>query len=319
MSEAIEEVVPAALAGERLDRVVAMVGDCSRGQAADLIANGGVTVNGATVTQRSHRLAEGARVLFAPPAQETAPVLADPSIEVPIVFEDEHLLVVNKPAGLVVHPGAGRPDSTLVNGLLAHDPEIREVGEMDRPGIVHRLDADTSGLLVVARTGATYSALVSLLADHDIDRQYRAVVHGLVVDDRGIVDAPIGRSSQRRTRMAVTASGRPARTHYEVLARRPEPPEATSLRCQLETGRTHQIRVHLDAIGHPVVGDPTYGSGRKIIDFPRVALHAERLAFVHPVTNEAVEFTVEPPADLAGLLSEVEVGLSSHDGAAPPG
>lgn len=298
----IDAVVPEALDGERLDRVVAMLDGCSRSAAATMIAAGDVSLDGKPVTQRSVRLSTGQRVVFAPTQEEVVTLDADPQVVFEVVHTDEHIIVVNKPAGLIVHPGAGRPDKTLVNGLLARFPEIDGVGQEGRPGIVHRLDGETSGLLVVARTAEAYEVLTAAMARHDVERIYAAVVHGVMADDRGVVDAPIGRSTQRRTRMAVLTDGREARTHYEVRARTYEEPAASYLQCQLETGRTHQIRVHLSAIGHPVLGDPTYGDRASRAGFDRVALHAERLGFVHPVSGEQVAFEAPIPADLQGLL-----------------
>lgn len=301
MSEAIDEVLPDALAGERLDRVVAMMADCSRSMAANLIVQGHVTIDGRPVTQRSLKVEGGVRVKFIRPEIQGLAPRPDPGVEFRVVHVDDDVIVIDKPVGLVVHPGAGRPDSTLVNGLLARFPEIAGVGQPERPGIVHRLDAETSGLLVVARTPAAHETLTGALAAHDVERRYLAVVTGVVQDDRGVVDAPIGRSTQRRTRMTVTADGRPARTHYQVLHRALDQ-DATVVRCELETGRTHQIRVHLGAIGHPVLGDSTYGGAKVSGRFGRVALHAAQLGFAHPSTDEPVSFTALAPSDLAELL-----------------
>lgn len=298
----ISDDLPEALDGERLDRVVAMLDGCSRSAAAELISSGGVSIDDRPVTQRSYRVRSGSRISFQPSVVEEVVVAGDESVDFAVVFEDESIIVVNKPAGLVVHPGAGRPDQTLVNGLLHRFPDVADVGESGRPGIVHRLDGDTSGLLVVARTVDAYRVLTAALARHDVERIYTAVVSGVVSDDRGVIDAPIGRSTNRRTRMAVVADGREARTHYEVVARDHEPPAATQLRCRLETGRTHQIRVHLSAIGHPVLGDPTYGTRASRESFARVALHAQQLAFAHPNSGEQVSFSAPLPDDLAGLI-----------------
>ena len=248
----IDEILPEALDGERLDRVVTMLDGCSRSVAANLIADGQVQLDNAVVKQRSVRVQSGQRIRFDKTVEEVARLDPDPEVEFGVVHADDHVVVINKPAGLIVHPGAGRPDKTLVNGLLHQFPEISTVGQDGRPGIVHRLDGDTSGLLVVARTGLAYDALTAAMARHDVERVYTAVVHGVVADDRGLIDAPIGRSAQRRTRMAVMSDGREARTHYEVVQRNDEEPAASLLRCQLDTGRTHQIRVHLSAIGHSV-------------------------------------------------------------------
>jgi len=301
----IDEELPDALDGERLDRVVAMLDGCSRSVAATLIAEGNVSINGAVITQRSARVATGNRITFAPTVEQLPTVDPDDSVDFETVHIDEHVIVINKPSGLVVHPGAGRPDKTLVNGLLAAFPEIASVGEPLRPGIVHRLDGETSGLLVVARTDAAYTHLVAAMARHDVIRRYAAVVSGSVVDDRGMIDAPIGRSTQRRTRMAVLADGREARTHYEVRARRQDDPTVTLLQCRLETGRTHQIRVHLSAIGYPVLGDQTYGTATSRAAFDRVALHAENLGFEHPTSGEHVSFEAPMPADLTSLVASL--------------
>lgn len=302
--------MPEALAGERLDRLVAMIGDCSRSVAATLITNGEVTVNGRVQTSGKHRLSDGDTVRLPVPevAVEQLPE-ADADISIHVVFEDEHLVVVDKEPGMVVHPGAGNPGATLVNGLLARYPELAGVGEANRPGIVHRLDKGTTGLLVVARTPLAYESLVSRLAVHDVERQYLALCWGSVNDDRGVVDAPIGRSARNRTVMAVSESGRHARTHYEVIARREDDPVVSLVACQLETGRTHQIRVHMAAIGHAIVGDESYRGARLSLPFDRPALHAERLAFAHPATGDRVEFTSPRPPDLAELIRSVLPGV----------
>jgi 23S rRNA pseudouridine1911/1915/1917 synthase len=302
----MRETVPPALDGQRLDRVVAMVTGRSRAEAAALVDAGAVAVDGRAVTARAYRVSEGDE-LDLPGAEPPAdvPLDADPGVVVPVVHEDEHLLVVDKPAGLVVHPGAGQPHGTLVHGLLARYPEIRTVGQPDRPGIVHRLDRGTSGLMLVARTDAAYDALVAMLAGRRVDRRYRALVWGTLDSPTGVVDAPIGRSSRDRTRMAVTMTGKPARTAYEVESAFHDPVAVTELRCRLETGRTHQIRVHVASIGHPVVGDARYGGDRPSLPCPRPWLHAERLSLDHPVTGEALAFTSEIPPELAEVRAEL--------------
>jgi 23S rRNA pseudouridine1911/1915/1917 synthase len=216
-------------------------------------------------------------------------------IALEIIHEDAALLVVNKPAGLVVHPGSGNWSGTLLNALLRHLPDL---ARLPRAGIVHRLDKDTSGLLVVAKTLAAQTDLVRQLQARSITREYLALVHGRITRN-GKVEAPIGRHPVSRTRMAVVARGRHAVTHYEVLERYSD---ATLLRCRLETGRTHQIRVHLSSIGHPLVGDPAYGRRRAALAFPRQALHAERLALRHPETQRVMSWRVSPPADLRRLI-----------------
>jgi 23S rRNA pseudouridine1911/1915/1917 synthase len=302
----VRETVPAALDGLRLDRVVAMVTGRSRAEAAALVDAGAVAIGGRPITARSHRVSEG-DVLELPGVEppEDVALVADPALAVPAVHEDEHLLVVDKPAGLVVHPGAGQTAGTLVHGLLARYPEIRTVGQPDRPGIVHRLDRGTSGLMLVARTDLAYEGLVAMLAAREVDRRYRALVWGTLDSPTGLVDAPIGRSARDRTRMAVTMTGKEARTAYEVERSYHEPVAVTELRCKLETGRTHQIRVHLASIGHPVVGDGRYGGDRASLPCPRPWLHAERLALDHPVTGEPLTFTSAIPPELTEVRARL--------------
>jgi 23S rRNA pseudouridine1911/1915/1917 synthase len=302
----MREVVPRALDGQRLDRVVALVTGGSRSEAAGLVDVGAVAVDGSPVTTRSHRVAEGEVVdIDLPDRPAEVDLAADPSVPVPVVHEDADLIVVDKPAGLVVHPGAGQRSGTLVNGLLARYPEIRDVGQPDRPGIVHRLDKGTSGLLVVARRAAAYDGLVAMLGRHEVERRYRTLVWGTVASPSGLVDAPVGRSGRERTRMAVTVRGKPARTWYDVVRTFHRPVEVTELVCRLETGRTHQIRVHLASIGHRVVGDGRYGGDRQSLPLPRPFLHAEQLGFEHPITGEALTFSSPLPEDLAQVLARL--------------
>jgi 23S rRNA pseudouridine1911/1915/1917 synthase len=306
----LEEVVPGALAGERLDRVVALVWECSRTEAARLVDGQKVAVNGVPATGRSQRMGTGDRITLSETPSAGRPALTpDPSVEIEVMYADPQVIVVNKPADLVVHPGSGHATGTLVNGLLARFPEIAEVGAPERPGIVHRLDRGTSGLLVVARTPNGYEALTAALGRREVHRGYTAFVVGMPADDRGVIDAPVGRSARHPVKMAVTADGRPARTHYRVAARMPasaEPSDAAvsldtaCLELELETGRTHQIRVHLAAIGHPVLGDDLYG-GPPVFGITRPALHARRLAFDHPGTGEQLHFEAELPEDLTQL------------------
>jgi 23S rRNA pseudouridine1911/1915/1917 synthase len=298
----IDEVLPAALDGERLDRIVSLLTEASRADAAVLVAAGGASVDGTVVTVGKQRLAVGQRVVV-DPSRLPQPVLpsADPTVDVAVIHADEHLVVIDKPAGLVVHPGAGNPTGTLVNGLLHRFPEIASVGEPGRPGIVHRLDVGTSGLLVVARTDAAHRALVAALARRDVGRGYRAFVWGHPANPHGVIDAPIGRDHRDPMRMAVVVDGKPARTHYRVDRRFVDPVEVAELGCRLETGRTHQIRVHLAAIGHPVVGDATYGGVRAGLSVGRAALHAETLSFTHPVEGRTMSFASSLPEDLLVL------------------
>lgn len=287
--------VPGSLGGERVDKAVALLTGLSRSDITQLVEAGAVQVNGRAVGSRSRRLAAGEVLEVEVTAPQDRSLVGDPSIEVPVVFEDDHILVVDKPAGLVVHPGAGNQGGTMVHGLLARCPELAGVGgDVERPGVVHRLDAGTSGLLVVARTEPAFRHLVAQLAARSVERRYRALVHGRVVAPAGLVDGPIGRDSREPTRHAVVAGGKEARTRYEVLDR----DDATSLlACRLETGRTHQIRVHLAAIGHPVVGDVLYG-GHLDLGLGRPYLHAFRLAFDHPATGQRVTFDSPVPPDL---------------------
>jgi 23S rRNA pseudouridine1911/1915/1917 synthase len=300
----IDESVPDALDGERVDRVVALLADVSRADAVRLVDAGAIVVDDAVVAAGKQRVRVGQRILI-DVAALPGPALptADAGVEVTVVYADDDVIVVDKEPGVVVHPGAGNPDGTLVNGLLARFPELADVGEAHRPGIVHRLDVGTSGLLVVARSATAYERLVDDLSAHRVERGYRALVWGWPEQPVGIVDAPIGRDPRDPLRMAVTADGRPARTRYEVLARFREPAAVTLVACRLETGRTHQIRVHLAALGHPVVGDAAYGGSRSALTPARPMLHAAELAFDHPVTGEHLTFTSALPADLERILS----------------
>lgn len=303
--------VPASLDGERVDRVVALLTGLARAEVARLVERGDVTLDGHAVASRHRRVAEGQLlgiVLPVPAAPEQlAPVDAG-SIAFVVVHEDDALIVVDKPAGLVVHPGAGHRDDTLAGGLVARYPDLLAAaqagaGEPLRPGIVHRLDKDTSGLLVVARTPGAYRSLVAQLAARTMGRTYRTLAVGAVAADGGVIEAPVGRSTRDPTRMAVTAGGREARTRYRVLERFTQPIEATLLEVELDTGRTHQIRVHLAAIGHPVLGDARYGGRRRDVACARPFLHAERLRLVHPDSGDPLELTAPLPPDLVEVLA----------------
>ena len=300
----IVEVVPAALAGERLDRIVALVLDVSRSVATAVVEAGGVIVDGEPATSGKIRLDEGQEVRVDPDAQPVdEPPGPDPSVEFGVVHVDDDVIVVDKPAGLVVHPGSGNTTGTLVNGLLARFPGLDGVGgDPIRPGIVHRLDAGSSGLLVVARHDDAAAALIEQFADHDATRVYLALVWGHPDASHGIIDAPIGRSKRDPLKMAVVADGRWARTEYRVLESFDRPAELALLECELETGRTHQIRVHLSSINHPLVGDPVYGQRRPKLGVERPFLHAARLAFEHPGTGEMVSFESPLAADLQRRL-----------------
>ncbi len=298
----ISEKIPEPLSGERLDRVVSMISSCSRAHAASLIEEGKVSVSGKVITSKSYKLQSGQRIAIEDdlvlPGEELHP---DYSVQFHVVFEDSYLLVIDKPSGLVVHPGPGSENGTLVNGILARYPEIRTVGQTDRPGLVHRLDKGTSGLMVVARTQESYEALVKMMAKHQVERTYTALVHGEVEHNRGVIEAPIARSLTQVTQMVLSPSGKEAVTHYEVLSRYSSPMKATLVKLKLETGRTHQIRVHMKAIGHPVVGDELY-SRRRARGLSRIFLHSSEISFVHPITGLEIDLSSELPQELSQYL-----------------
>jgi 23S rRNA pseudouridine1911/1915/1917 synthase len=310
--------VPLAAAGRRFDQALAeMFPDYSRSRLSGWIKSGAVTLDGVQALPR--QLLRGGEQVSLLVELEPEVSSAPEDIALDIVHEDDHLLVLNKPAGLVVHPGAGNPAGTLLNALLHHDPKLVE---LPRAGIVHRLDKDTSGLMVVAKSLPASTALIDLLSRHEVERQYEAVVLGTMVAG-GTVDEPIGRSMGDRLRQAVRdeEDGKRAVTHYRLRERF----RAHSLlQCQLETGRTHQIRVHLTHIGHPLIGDPLYGGGLKLPKgaspelaatlrgFRRQALHAEKLSFVHPVSGELLSFSAERPADQQALIEALREDLAEH-------
>ena len=291
--------MPAAFAGLRFDQALArLVPEHSRSRLQHWIDTGSVTLDGSVVAAK-RRIAGGERIVVTAPATVAAVGDAPQAIALAVVHEDHAILVVDKPAGLVVHPGSGNRDGTLLNALLHHAPGQ---SALPRAGIVHRLDKDTSGLLVVAKTPAAQTDLVRQLAARTVKREYAAIVRGDLA--RAVtIDAPIGRHPTARTTMAVVAAGRPARTHVAPVERFGH---ATLVRCALETGRTHQIRVHLAAVGHPLVGDPAYGGRRgsaHVPPFPRQALHAARLGLVHPATQTPMQWSSPLPSDLAALLA----------------
>ncbi len=303
----LQSEVAAALHGERVDRVVSMLTGLSRKASAVLVEDGRITVDGVVVSGRSQRVQGGQRLgidWVAPPIEETSLAPA-PDMPIEVIYDDDTVIVVNKAPGVVVHPGNGVPDTTLVQGLLARYPELAEVGEAHRPGIVHRLDRGTSGLLVVARTEQAYHHLVAQLAARTVHRRYLALVIGRPGATSGLIDAPIGRSRHDPTRRAVVADGREARTHYHVVESFEEPQPLALLSCDLETGRTHQIRVHLLAIGLPVVADPIYGGSRQRMGLQRPFLHATQLAFIHPVSGEEQSFDVPLAQDLAAVMVQL--------------
>jgi 23S rRNA pseudouridine1911/1915/1917 synthase len=296
--------VPAALDGERVDRAVAFLTGRPRSEVNDLIVAGAVRIQGRAVVNRSRKLRAGEVIDMDLPDRADPKPRAQRGIELVVVHEDDDVVVVDKPPGLVVHPGAGNPEGTMVNALLARYPEMESVGDPARPGIVHRLDKGTSGLLAVARTARAYESLVAQLGARTVDRRYLALVAGIVESDEGLVDAPVGRSERTPTLMAVSGRGREARTRYRVRSRHHEPVDCTLLECRLETGRTHQIRVHLSAIGHPVIGDARYNGVRAGLDCPRPFLHAFHLGFEHP-EGHRVDFEVGLPADLGEVASRL--------------
>jgi len=297
--------VPFPAAGLRLDQVLAqLLPQHSRSRMKAWIEAGLVSVDAAVVTVARHRLAGGEALVITEGEGTADTAVGAEAIGLAIAFEDEAILVIDKPAGLVVHPGSGNRDGTLQNALLHHAPSL---AALPRAGIVHRLDKDTSGLMVVAKTPEAQTSLVRQLAARTVKREYGALVHGDIAR-ASTVDAPIGRHPTQRTTMAVVAKGKAARTHVEPVERFGD---ATLVRCRLETGRTHQIRVHLTAIGHPLLGDPTYGGRRRhaldalpaLQAFRRQALHAQRLGLAHPVSGEALRFEAPLPADFAALLA----------------
>lgn len=300
----LTEEVPQALAGERLDRVVALLADVSRSVAVAVVGGGGVLVDGAPASSGKVRLEAGQVVeVDTGVIPRTGPPEGDGSVRFEVVHVDDTIVVVDKPAGLVVHPGAGNLEGTLVNGLLARFPDLAGVADPQRPGIVHRLDAGSSGLLVVARTDDAAATLIDQFASHSAGRRYDAVVWGHPTASHGIVDAPIGRDRSDPLRMAVVVGGKAARTEYRVVERFETPAELARLSCRLQTGRTHQIRVHLTAIGHPLVGDPVYGDRRTALGLTRPFLHAAELSFDHPATGERVAFSSPLSADLSAFLA----------------
>ena len=287
---------------QRLDAFLASGLDgLTRSQAARFIESGAVTVNGKTVS-KSYKIAGGEEISVMLPAPE--PVEAVPQdIPLDVVYEDADVIVVNKPSGMVVHPAPGHPNGTLVNALLYHCAgSLSGVGGALRPGIVHRIDRDTSGLIIAAKNDAAHQFLSAQLADHTLARTYECIVVGSLREERGTVDAPIARHPSDRKRMAVAAGGREAVTHWEVLARYSG---CTHLRCRLETGRTHQIRVHMAYLGHPILGDTVYGVKKEVAGLTGQCLHAVGLRFIHPRTHESVELSCPLPEEFIRMLEKL--------------
>jgi len=287
---------------QRLDAFLASSLDgLTRSQATRLIESGEVAVDGRAVS-KSYKLAGGEDIAVTLPEPE--PVEAVPQdIPLDVVYEDADVIVVNKPSGMVVHPAPGHPDGTLVNALLYHCAgTLSGIGGALRPGIVHRIDRDTSGLIIAAKNDAAHQYLSAQLADHTLARTYECIVVGALREDRGTVDAPIARHPTDRKRMAVVAGGREAVTHWEVIARYPG---YTHVRCWLETGRTHQIRVHMAYIGHPILGDTVYGAKKEVPGLTGQCLHAVGLRFLHPRTHEVVELSCPLPDEFTRMLQKI--------------
>ena len=276
--------------GIRLDKALADLTELSRSQANEAIKNGNILVNGKAVKAK-YSVKEGDLVTYDLPEPEVLEYEAE-DIPLDIVYEDYDVAVVNKPQGMVVHPSVGHTSGTLVNALMYHIHDLSSINGVVRPGIVHRIDKDTSGLLMIAKNDRSHQALAEELKDKKSLRKYLAIVHGNISNDRGVIEAPIGRSEKDRKKQAVTAKGKPAVTHFKVLERFGN---YTLVELTLETGRTQQIRVHMAYIGHPVAGDPIYGP-RKTLKGNGQFLHAQTLGFTHPTTGESLRFSVEPPA-----------------------
>jgi len=318
-AQEIDLEVPHVLDGQRVDRSIAMLTGLARSAVAALVAEGRVTVDDAVVRTRSHELAAGQRLRVVVPTVVAQGPEPDDTVDFAVVAEDDEIVVVDKPAGLVVHHGAGHHGATLVDGLLAQYPEMAGLpaagaGAPERPGIVHRLDKGTSGLIVVARTPAAFHSLSDQFRRHSAGRSYLALVVGLVEADQGVVDAPIGRSSREPTRMAVRTGGRPARTAYRVRSRHRSPSPSTLIEADLETGRTHQVRVHLAAIGHPIIGDERYGhlpTNRYFEEkhgLDRSFVHLVRIEIAHPRTGTRLLIESTLPGDLRSALERATGG-----------
>ena len=301
--------------GERLDKALALASGLSRERVKALLGEGRILLDGKAAAQASLKLAAGTAFRIAVPRAVAAEAAAQ-DIPLVVAFEDQHLIVVDKPAGLVVHPAAGNLDGTLVNALLHHcRGQLSGIGGVARPGIVHRIDKHTSGLLVVAKSDVAHEGLARQFADHSIERAYLAVAAGQPIPPAGTIRGNIARSSTNRKKMAMVGEGRGkhAVTHYRTLK---VLRDSALVECRLETGRTHQLRVHLGSIGHPLLGDPVYGrSPAKLrplltsLGFQRQALHAAELGFIHPVSGEELHFASELPADMQHLL--IELGNTS--------
>lgn len=338
----ITVIVPEETPNDRLDRWLAgyiqaqndnLVDDdetsklpaLSRSRLKNMILDGDVTVNGKNMRDPSGQVRVGDEVVLTiPPPSAATPEAQD--IPLDVLFEDQDIIVINKPAGLVTHPAPGTPDGTLVNALIAHcGDSLTGIGGERRPGIVHRLDKDTSGVMMAAKTAEAHAVLTEMFAAHDLDRVYTAMVWGIPTQRQQTVDAPIGRSHRDRKKMAISEKGRHAITHLDFI--RGLPPLASLAECRLETGRTHQIRVHMAHIGHGIIGDPNYGramrSGQmpdnalrdalhQLRQFKRQALHASLLGFKHPINGEVMEFTSPLPEDMQNLIQGLELAIKAR-------
>lgn len=298
--EQLEYIVPVEKDGERIDKIVVAIDDeWSRTLVQNWIKQGLVTVNGKQV-KANYKCSTGERIDITIPDPEPIDVVPE-KMDLDIYFEDEDVIVINKPRGMVVHPAPGHERGTLVNGILAHCTNLSGINGKIRPGIVHRIDKDTTGLLMIAKNDHAHEKLAEQLQNKTVKRVYQAIVHGVIGENHGMIDAPIGRDPNNRKKMTVTEKGKHAVTHFRVLERFQD---YTFVECRLETGRTHQIRVHMKFIGYPIVGDPVYGP-KKTLKIAGQALHAGILGFYHPRTGEYLEFQAPPPDDFQQIVTNL--------------
>ena len=301
----MEFVISDTQQGRRLDVILAEKTKPleSRANIQRSIRAGLISIDGITTTRSSTKVISGQIIRIKLPKDYLAPAITPSELSLNIVFEDDDIAIIDKPPGMVVHSGAGHLTDTMANAAVTRWPKISSVGDTDRPGIVHRLDRDTSGLLIIALNPTAYNNLTLMIKKHEIERIYTALVHGHPKSSTGTIDAPIGRDPHHRTRQAVNAGGRPALTHYEVIR---EIGQFSFIKVRLETGRMHQIRVHMTAIGHPIVGDQTYGKRQSIGNLSRQFLHASKLTFSHPISSEKISVTSKLPDDLQSAISLME-------------
>ena len=289
--------------GARIDAYLAEnMENITRSYISQLLADNRITVEGVTKLKASYKVKEGDIInVDVPPPVMTETLPQD--IPLDIVYEDDDLIIINKPQGMVVHPACGHHEDTLVNALLHHcQGNLSDINGVIRPGIVHRIDKDTSGLMVACKNNETHQALADMMSRHEVVRRYRCVVHGVLASDKGTIDAPIGRSSTDRRKMTVTEDGKPSVTHFQVVKRYRD---ATDVELLLETGRTHQIRAHMTYIGHPLIGDPVYSGRRNTYGLEGQCLHSKSISFVHPRTNETISFEVDLPEYYKTLLNKL--------------